>query len=107
MANIQLFGALSDPTRQSLFERLRQGPASVNELTEAVDVSQSAVSQHLRVLREADLVQVQKLGNRRLYSLNPQGLNALRKYVESLWDDVLGSFQQAAIEQAKRKEERV
>ncbi|KAA3645482.1 MAG: ArsR family transcriptional regulator [Chloroflexi bacterium] len=103
MTNIQLFGALADPTRQSLFERLRQGPASVNQLTEAVDVSQSAVSQHLRVLREADLVQVQKLGNRRLYSLNPQGLSVLRQYVESLWDDVLGSFQQAAIEQSQQE----
>lgn len=105
MANIKLFGALSDPTRQSLFERLRQGPASVSELTASVHVSQSAVSQHLRVLREADLVKVQKLGNRRLYSLNPQGLDTLRQYVDGLWDDVLSAFQQAAIAQTNSKEE--
>jgi DNA-binding transcriptional ArsR family regulator len=91
--------ALSDPTRRMIFEQLRQGPRSVGELVAAVPVSQPAVSQHLRVLREADLVQVRKDGARRVYSLNLQGLTELRQYVEAIWDQVLFSFQQAAAQE--------
>jgi DNA-binding transcriptional ArsR family regulator len=88
--------ALGDPTRRRLFDYLRQGPASVTELISIVPISQPAVSQHLRVLREARLVTVEKRGQQRIYQLNPVGLAELRNYVESLWDDVLRAFGEQA-----------
>jgi DNA-binding transcriptional ArsR family regulator len=84
-----------------LFERLRQGSCSVNQLAQAVPVSQPAVSQHLRVLKEARLVNVRVQGNQRIYSLDPAGLAELRAYIEGLWEDVLGSFQAAARQETK------
>lgn len=101
MTNVLSLEALADPTRRTLFERLRQGPCSVGELNHVVDVSQPAVSQHLRVLKEARLVRVRKAGAKRIYSLNPEGLVELRRYVDELWDDVLGAFAEAAIEEHK------
>jgi DNA-binding transcriptional ArsR family regulator len=92
MANISPLDALGDPTRRQLFEYLRQGPCSVTELISIVPISQPAVSQHLRVLREARLVKVEKRGQQRIYHLNPIGLAELRRYAESLWDDVLYAF---------------
>ena len=88
--------ALGDPTRRQLFEYLRQGPCSVTELISIVPISQPAVSQHLRVLREARLVKVEKRGQQRIYQLNPVGLAELRRYAESLWDDVLRAFGEEA-----------
>ena len=79
-----------------MLELLRGGPLSVNDLTERVAVSQSAVSQHLRVMREAGLVRVERQGNQRLYDLDPQGLVALRRYVDAFWDGALGAYQEAA-----------
>ena len=96
MANILPLDALGDPTRRQLFEHLRQGPCSVSELLSIVSVSQPAVSQHLRVLKEAHLVKVEKRGQQRIYQLNPVGLAELRQYVESLWDDVLRAFGEEA-----------
>jgi len=96
MTNIMPIEALGDPTRRQLFERLRDGPCSVNELVDAVSVSQPAVSQHLRVLKEARLVRAQKQGRQRIYSVDPEGLAELRAYVENLWEDVLGAFEEAA-----------
>lgn len=96
MANISPIEALGDPTRRQLFEYLRQGPCSVTELISIVPISQPAVSQHLRVLREARLVKVEKRGQQRIYHLNPVGLAELRQYVESLWDDVLRAFGEEA-----------
>lgn len=87
--------ALSDPTRRALFEKLRVRPRSVGELAAELPVSQPAVSQHLRVLREAGLVEWQALGTRRVYRPSVEGIRALRAYVESLWDDVLGAFKAA------------
>jgi DNA-binding transcriptional ArsR family regulator len=68
----------------------------VTELISIVPISQPAVSQHLRVLREAQLVKVEKQGKQRIYQLNPVGLSELRRYVESLWDDVLHAFGEEA-----------
>ena len=96
MANITSIEAFSDPTRRQLLEQLRGSPRSVNELVDAVTVSQSAVSQHLRVLRDARLVQVRRQGQQRIYSLDPAGLAELRSYLESFWDHVLGAYQEAA-----------
>jgi DNA-binding transcriptional ArsR family regulator len=96
MTNISPIDALGDPTRRQLFEHLRQGPCSVTELISIVPISQPAVSQHLRVLREARLVKVEKRGQQRIYQLNPVGLAELRQYVESLWEDVLRAFGEEA-----------
>ena len=89
MTNMSTFDALGDPTRRILFERLRQGSCSVTELMSEVPISQPAVSQHLKVLRDARLVRVEKRGKQRIYHLNPAGLAELREYVEGLWEDVV------------------
>ena len=96
MTNISPLDALGDPTRRQLFEYLRLGPCPVTELISIVPISQPAVSQHLRVLREAQLVRVEKRGQQRIYHLNPVGLAELRQYVESFWDDVLHAFGEEA-----------
>jgi len=106
MSNINSFEALADPTRRQLFEHLRSGPRSVNELVDVVSVSQPAVSQHLRVLKEARLVQVQKQGKQRIYSLNPEGLGELRAYIDTFWDNVLEAFQKAADESTSRRKKK-
>jgi DNA-binding transcriptional ArsR family regulator len=100
MTNISPLDALGDPTRRQLFEYLRLGPCPVTELISIVPISQPAVSQHLRVLREARLVRVEKRGQQRIYHLNPVGLAELRQYVESFWDDVLRAFGEAAEQMA-------
>ena len=92
MAYGEALSALSDPTRRALFERVREEPLSVNDLTESAGVSQPAVSQHLKVLREAGLVSYTQAGTKRLYRADLEGLASLRAYVESLWDDVLTAF---------------
>jgi DNA-binding transcriptional ArsR family regulator len=84
--------ALADPTRRSLYERLRRREQAVGELAKALRVSQPAVSQHLRVLRQARLVHERRAGTRHYYRAAPQGLADLRGYLESLWDDVLTAY---------------
>ena len=84
--------ALAHPTRRSLFERLRRRPHAVGELARALAVSQPAVSQHLRVLRRARLVRERREGTRHYYRATPQGLAELRRYLNSLWDDVLAAY---------------
>jgi|SRR5215210_2711908 len=91
-----IFAALSDPTRRAVLARLRSGPRSVGEIVATLPVSQSAVSQHLRVLREAGLVTDRREGTRRLYRVDLKGLTALRAYVDGFWDDVLGTFKDFA-----------
>ena len=75
--------ALADPTRREIFERLRNGPLSVGELAEGLPVTQPAVSQHLRVLREAKLVEVHPIGTRRVYRVNWEWVDLLKIYAES------------------------
>jgi DNA-binding transcriptional ArsR family regulator len=86
------FTALGDPTRRAIFEQLRGGPRSVGELAGSLPVSRPAVSQHLRVLREAGLVADRKEGTRRLYRVAPQGVAELRDYLNDFWDEVLAEF---------------
>jgi DNA-binding transcriptional ArsR family regulator len=88
--------ALADPTRRAVLEQLRDGPRSVGDLARSLPVSRPAVSQHLRVLKAAGLVVDDPDGNRRIYRVDPQGLVALRAYLEGYWTDVLGSFTRAA-----------
>jgi DNA-binding transcriptional ArsR family regulator len=93
--------ALADPTRRTVFERLRSGPRSVGELAHGLTVSRPAVSQHLRVLKEAGLVTERREGTRRLYSVNGDGLVELRDYLESFWRDALAAYK-AAVETERK-----
>lgn len=90
-----MLSALADDTRRAVFEALPQGPRSVGELAATVGVTSSAVSQHLRVLREARLVMVRPDGNRRLYSLDPRGLADARDYLEQFWPSALAAYSAA------------
>jgi DNA-binding transcriptional ArsR family regulator len=84
--------ALGDPTRRAIFERLAESPAAVVELAALVPVSRPAVSQHLKVLSDARLVRAERAGTRRVYSLDPEGLEGLRDYLERFWAVQLESF---------------
>lgn len=93
------FYALSDPTRRSIFERLASRPASVAELAAGLPVSRPAVSQHLRVLKDARLVIERKHGTRRVYRLDPRGVEEMRDYLDRFWDRALSAFKAAAEEE--------
>ena len=88
--------ALADPTRRAIFERLAEGPRAVGELARELPVSRPAVSQHLRVLKEARLVDDRADGNRRIYQLDPEGVGALRAYLDQFWNNALAAFRAAA-----------
>jgi DNA-binding transcriptional ArsR family regulator len=92
----QVLDALGDPTRRALCERLAAGPLPVGRLAEQLPVSRPAVSQHLKVLKEADLVFDRPVGNRRLYELNPVGVATLRSWLDRIWSDALSAFKTAA-----------
>jgi DNA-binding transcriptional ArsR family regulator len=88
--------ALADPTRRLIFERLRGGPLAVGKIAAGLPVSRPAVSQHLRVLKEARLVREDRQGTRNLYSVAPEGLESLRAYIDGFWGGVLDQFAKAA-----------
>ena len=88
--------ALGDATRMAIFQRLSGGPIAVNELASALPVSRPAVSQHLRVLKDAGLVMDSKAGTRRLYQLNPEGVARLRAHFDQMWTQAMSAFQTAA-----------
>jgi DNA-binding transcriptional ArsR family regulator len=88
--------ALGDPTRQAILERLAGGPLAVGELAAELPVTRPAVSQHLKVLKDAGLVVDRKVGTRRLYQVDPQALADLRAYFDSFWDQALAAFRTAA-----------
>jgi len=92
MAYAEVLEALADPTRREIFEKLRQGESPVGALAEGMPVSRPAVSQHLKVLKEAGLVTERKDGTRRFYSVDREGLAELRDYLEGFWEDVLANF---------------
>ena len=93
--------ALGDSTRRALFEILSTGPQSVGELAEAVPVSRPAVSQHLRVLKDAGLVADRAEGTRRIYQVRVAGVEDLRSYIESLWESALAGFASAVEEETR------
>jgi DNA-binding transcriptional ArsR family regulator len=95
--------ALGDPTRRAVFERLRDGPRAVGEIARGLPVSRPAVSQHLRVLKEAGLVTERRNGTRRLYRVDPDGVAELRAYFESFWTEALASFKAEAENEQRRK----
>jgi DNA-binding transcriptional ArsR family regulator len=95
--------ALGDPTRRAIFELLAEGPTPVGDLARRLPVSRPAVSQHLRVLKEAGLVRDRPAGTRRLYQLDPDGVGALRAYVDRFWTQSLAAFKAAAEQDTKEE----
>jgi DNA-binding transcriptional ArsR family regulator len=94
--------ALGDPTRRVIFERLAARPRAVGELASELPVSRPAVSQHLKVLKDAGLVTDRQAGTRRIYQLDPDGVGALRAYLDGFWNQALAAFKEVAEE---RREE--
>src|SRR3954452_14050932 len=101
MTNVTaMLTALGDPTRQSILDRLSRGPLAVGQLAEVLPVSRPAVSQHLKVLKEAGLVVDRQEGTRRLYQADPDGLARLRAHLDGFWERSLAAFQQHANREA-------
>lgn len=98
--------ALGDPTRRAIFNRLRGGARFVGEIAEGLDVSRPAVSQHLKVLKDARLVVDRAEGTRRFYEVDVRGLKALREWLDGFWDDTLAAFKEAAEREAIRERKR-
>lgn len=95
MAYEAAFLALADPTRRAVFERLRAGPRSAGRLAQGLPVSRPAVSQHLKVLREAGLVRVEARGTSRIYTMQPAAMAELRDYFDRMWDAALAAYKEA------------
>jgi DNA-binding transcriptional ArsR family regulator len=89
-------GLLGDPTRRAIFELLARRPSTVGELAQQLPITRSAVSQHLRVLKDGGLVVSRAEGTRRIYRLNPEGVTALRAYLDRVWAEALTAFGKAA-----------
>ena len=106
MAYGNALAVLADPTRRKVFERLRAGPRPVNVLAAGLPVSRPAVSQHLKVLKDAGLVEERSEGVRRIYSLRREGLMELRDWLDSFWGDALEAFRLEAEQSHKAKKSR-
>lgn len=92
----RVFAALADPTRRALFERIAQAPQSVSALASEFPVSRPAVSQHLKVLKDAGLVSDEARGASRIYRIDPNGLGPIRRWLDEQWDRSLANFKQLA-----------
>jgi DNA-binding transcriptional ArsR family regulator len=97
--------ALGDPTRRAVFERLAGGPLAVGEIAATLPVSRPAVSQHLRVLKDAGLVRDRPVGTRRLYAVDADGLAAVRAYFDRFWDQALAAFKELADDEQRAQEQ--
>src|SRR5580704_14528433 len=86
------FAALADPTRRRVLERLASGPRAVGEIAAGLPVSRPAVSQHLKVLKDAGLVSDRAMGARRIYAIDPAGLGPMRAWLDQFWDQALAAF---------------
>lgn len=93
---VDRWSALGDPTRREIFERIAERPRAVGELASGLPVSRPAVSQHLKVLKEAGLVVDRAVGTRRIYQLNPDGVDALRAQLDRFWTNALAAYKAAA-----------
>src|SRR4029078_1205955 len=96
--------ALGDPARRAIFERIAERPQTVGELARDLPVSRPAVSQHLKVLKDAGVVLVRPLGTRRIYHVDPEGVAAMRAYFDRFWTEALAAFK-AAAEQRKERDD--
>lgn len=103
MAYLDPMDALGDRTRRAIFEQLRKGPRAVGEIADELPVSRPAVSQHLRVLKEAGLVTERRNGTRRIYRVDPDGLAGLRAYFDEFWNEALAAFAAAAETERRSK----
>lgn len=97
------FNALGDPTRRAVFEKLRERPLAVVEITDGLPVSRPAVSQHLKVLKEAKLISLRTRGNKNIYELNREGILAMRDYLDNFWDEAMAHFKTLAEETEDKK----
>jgi len=91
----EMMSALAEPIRQTIFDRLADGPRPVGELAAELPISRPAVSQHLKVLKDVGLVVDRKAGTRRLYQVDPAGLQILRSYLDGMWERSLASFEES------------
>jgi DNA-binding transcriptional ArsR family regulator len=96
MANAIAFAALAEPMRQAIIERLSERPMAVGDLAAGLPVSRPAVSQHLKVLKEAGLVRDEAQGTRRIYAIDPAGLGPIRAWLDKFWDKALAAYAEAA-----------
>ena len=103
MANAdRVFNALHDPTRRAVLERLRSSPRAVGEIAHGLPVTRSAVSQHLKMLKDAGLVTDRSEGTRRIYYIDPNGLGAMRAWLDRFWEAALAAFAEEAERSAKK-----
>ena len=102
-----VLAVLADPTRRALLDLLRREPLPVGELARQMPVSRPAVSQHLKVLKEAQLVREQRHGTRHYFGLNPVGFAGLREYADSMWQEALNAFATYVAQQAGAAKSRV
>ena len=105
MAYERALMALADPTRRQVLEQLRRGPRPVGEIASRLPVSRPAVSQHLKVLKEAGLVREERRGTQHIYEIDPKGLGPLRAWLDQLWDVALENFK-AEVEAPPKEENR-
>ena len=101
----RVFAALNDPTRRTVLERLRNGPKPVGEIARGLPVTRPAVSQHLKVLKEAGLVDDRSEGTRRIYQIDPKGLGAMRAWLDQFWTEALDAFAAEAERSAKKEKQ--
>ena len=101
MANAnQAIAALSDATRRAIFDQIAEGPKSVGEIAALLPVTRPAVSQHLKVLKDAELVADEAVGTRRVYRIDPAGLGQIRRWLDEKWERALGDFK-ATVEEGE------
>jgi len=103
VTNALAFAALAEPMRQTIVERLSEQPMAVGELAAGLPVTRPAVSQHLKVLKEARLVRDEARGTRRIYSIDPAGLSAIRAWLDRFWDRALAAYAEAAEREDKHE----
>jgi DNA-binding transcriptional ArsR family regulator len=102
-ASQKAFDALGDATRRSIFEKLQHGPLAVVQIAEGLPVSRPAVSQHLKVLREAKLISINSRGTRNIYRVEKEGIIAIRNYLDRFWNEALENFKRLAEQTEKRQ----
>ena len=100
-ASAKAFNALGDPTRRVIFEKLRDRPLAVVDIADGLPVSRPAVSQHLKVLKEAKLINLKTTGNKNIYEVNREGILAIRNYLDQFWSEALDNFKKL-VEQTEK-----
>src|SRR5258706_10923402 len=102
-ASNNAFNALGDPTRRAIFEKLHDRPLAVVDIADGLPISRPAVSQHLKILKEAKLITLKTDGNKNIYALDREGIVAMRDYLDKFWHEALTNFKQLAEQTEKDK----